>query len=403
MKQAWVWVIAVVLMASLAGCAGNEAPETGTGDVPVVTRADADRVLAEAVVEAAQQRAVSVQSGGTVLGVAVAEGDVVAAGDVLLRLDPVDAELALAQAEASVAQATAQLARLEVGPREEELAVAEAQVGTTQSVVAQALAQRDALYSGATEAQIAAAEADLAAARAEELVRRISYDRTLSCEDIPGTDQQHCPGLGDPEEQARFAWHAAIARTEAAEAALEALSAGATAEVRIANTGVAVARAQESVAEVQLTQLQAGVAAEEIAAARAAVAQAESARDVARVALSRMEVGAPIAGTVTRVAVKAGDQVGPGQVVLHLATLNALQVRTVDLTELDVVRLELGQPVEVGIDALPELALAGHVSEIGFEAVDYRGDVTYPVVVVLDEVDARLRLGMTAEVRIAAP
>jgi multidrug efflux pump subunit AcrA (membrane-fusion protein) len=403
MKHLWMWGVAVLLVVTLAGCSGDPSPVPGTGEVPVVTRADAGRVLAEAAVEAAQQRVVSVRNGGTVLELGVAEGDEVAVGDVLLRLDPIDAELAVEQAEASLAQAEAQLARLVAGPREVELAVAEAQLGTTRSVVSQAVAQRDRLYSGTTEAQIAAAEADLAATQAEELVRRIAHERTMECQTDPETGQEICPLLGPTEEQARFAWHAAVARREAAEAALEALDTGATAEVRIANTGVAVARAQESVAEVQLAQLEAGVAAEEIAAARAAVAQAQTARDLARVALARMEVAAPIAGTVTRVMVKAGDQVAPGQIIVHLATLNALQVRTVDLTELDVVRLEVGQVVEVRIDALPELSLIGHVSEIGLEAVNYRGDVTYPVVVVLDEVDPRLRLGMTAEVRIEAP
>jgi multidrug efflux pump subunit AcrA (membrane-fusion protein) len=262
MKRVWVWLMAVGLLVGLVGCSGETAPPPGAGEVPVVTRADAGRVLAEAVVEAAAQRTVSIRTGGTVLELRVADGDRVAAGEVLLRLDPIDAELAIAQAEASLAQAEAQLARLEAGPREVELAVAEAQVGTTRSVVSQALAQRDRLFSGTTEAQIAAAEADLAAAQAEELVRRITHDRTMACEEIPGSDQEHCPLLGAPEEQARFAWHAAVARRLAAEAALEALAQNATAEERIANTGVAVARAQESVAQVQLAQLEAGVAAE---------------------------------------------------------------------------------------------------------------------------------------------
>ena len=74
----------------------------------------------------------------------------------LVRLDPVDAELAVAQAQAGLAQAEAQLARLLAGPRDTDLAVAAAQVAATSSVVTQTLAQRDRLYSGTTEAQIAA-------------------------------------------------------------------------------------------------------------------------------------------------------------------------------------------------------------------------------------------------------
>lgn len=59
--------------------------------------------------------------------------------------------------------------------------------------------------------------------------------------------------------------------------------------------------------------------------------------------------------------------------------------RTVDLTELDVARVTEGQAAMVTVDALPDVELRGHVARIGLPAVDYRGDVTYPVTVELDE------------------
>jgi len=52
------------------------------------------------------------------------------------------------------------------------------------------------------------------------------------------------------------------------------------------------------------------------------------------------------------------------------------------------------------IDALPDVELAGHIEQIGLQAEDYRGDVTYPVVVVLDEDVQELRWGMTALVEV---
>ena len=54
----------------------------------------------------------------------------------------------------------------------------------------------------------------------------------------------------------------------------------------------------------------------------------------------------------------------------------------------------------VTVDALPARQFLGHVSEIALEAVSYRGDVTYPVTVVLDETVPELRSGMTALVKI---
>ena len=80
-------------------------------------------------------------------------------------------------------------------------------------------------------------------------------------------------------------------------------------------------------------------------------------------------------------AVDPGDLVAYGQGVICIAATASLQVRTVDLTELDVVELDIGQIVNVVMDALPDLILSGHISEISLEAVDYRGDVTYPVLI----------------------
>ena len=86
-----------------------------------------------------------------------------------------------------------------------------------------------------------------------------------------------------------------------------------------------------------------------------------------------------------------------------LATLDRLQARTVDLTELDVAQVAEGQPVAVTVDALPDLTLAGSVREIALQAGDYRGDVVYDLTVELNDVsDAPLRWGMTALVEIEA-
>jgi hypothetical protein len=85
-----------------------------------------------------------------------------------------------------------------------------------------------------------------------------------------------------------------------------------------------------------------------------------------------------------------------------LATLDRLQARTVDLTELDVARVAEGQPVVVKVDALPDAPLSGHVLRIDEQSEDYRGDVVYPVIVELDEDAPELRWGMTAMVEIAA-
>jgi multidrug resistance efflux pump len=130
------------------------------------------------------------------------------------------------------------------------------------------------------------------------------------------------------------------------------------------------------------------------------VVRAKAALAAAEAALARTFVRAPFDGVVVEVHVDAGDTPMPSQVLVLLATLDQLQVRTKDLTELDVVRVTEGQPVVVTLDALPGRSLVGHVVRVGWQAEDYRGDPAYPVIVELDEDVPELRWGMTAMVEI---
>ena len=132
------------------------------------------------------------------------------------------------------------------------------------------------------------------------------------------------------------------------------------------------------------------------------MAKTELAVEQLELQLEDAELRAPFDGVVSAVEVKVGDEVSPGQIVLVLATLDRLQVKTTDLTELDVGRIAVGHAVEVSVDALPDESFAGEVSEIALQGQDYRGDVVYAVTVEFSEAEfpETLRWGMTAMVEI---
>ncbi|MDY0019917.1 MAG: multidrug transporter, partial [Anaerolineae bacterium] len=73
---------------------------------------------------------------------------------------------------------------------------------------------------------------------------------------------------------------------------------------------------------------------------------------------------------------------------------------TQDLTELDVIGIAPEQVVEVEVDALPGKRWTGHVTKVDLQSVENRGDVTYPVTIVLDEAAPELRWGMTVQVTV---
>jgi multidrug efflux pump subunit AcrA (membrane-fusion protein) len=386
------WTIVLVVVALVSGCARATATPAPEETKAEVLQEVEDTVIAEAVVEPERWSELRFIGGGTVVEVLVKEGDEVAAGGVLVRLDPTDALLAVQEAEAAMAEAQAQLAQVVAGPRAEEIAEAEAQLEGARATLSQAVARRDELIGGAIDADVAAAQAGLTAAQAAQLVAR---DEHQDVHDRSNDRRE--------KEDADYALYAANEALTAAQTMLEAQQNMASARLYDAATEVEYASAQEGVSLAELSLIEAGPAPEEIAVGEARVAQAEAALAMAQAALERAELHAPFAGTVTGVHTDVGETVLPGQAVVTLATVDRLQARSVDLTELDVAQVAEGQPVVVTVDALPELALAGSVREIALQAADHRGDVVYAVTVELNDVSGTpLRWGMTAVVEIKA-
>lgn len=445
----------------LVAC-GEEEPATAATPetaAPVSQAADTGQVVAEGQLVPATSADLAFQTGGVVAEVLVSEGQPIAAGEPLIRLDAAAVEAGLAQAqaglaaaeaglaaaqanatlaesqrgsaEAAVLAAEAQLALALAGPRPEQVAAAERGLAAAEAGVAQTAAERDTALN-VSAAQVRAAEARVAAAQSQLTALQATYDTILTtCVELPDGSEV-CPLLGAPEENVRAQIAAAEAGYSAAQLALADAQAGATAaERQLAGAGVGVAAAQRDVAAAQLALLNAGarpeqirlaelgvgqavlgleqaeVAAEQAAAtvaqAEAGVGRAQTAVDEAQNALSRMTLSAPFAGTVGDVLVEAGELVAPGVAVAQLAGGEGWTVETSDLVELDVVFVEVGQTAEVTLDALPGETLRGTVTDIGRVPELTRGDVTYRVRVALDDYpDLPLRWGMTALVTIDA-
>jgi multidrug efflux pump subunit AcrA (membrane-fusion protein) len=395
MKRKMLFVGLLALTVILTGC-GPGAEATPTVDwsadyVPVVS------VTGEVV--PATWADVSAQTGGTVVEVPVEPGDAVVAGDLLVRLDSADALVAVQQAQAALGLAQADLALLKAGPRDEEIAVAETDVGAAEAALAQAIAQRDQLKAGLVDVEIAEAQAAVTMATADELVARETHDKTMKCVEWGG--RTYCPGLGPYEERARYSLQAATEALKAAQAQLAALQAGAAERIAAADAAVDAATARRDAAQAQLDLLRAGATDEEIAAQETAVAQAQASLAEAQVVLERTEVRAPFAGTVGMVDTRVGELVVPGQSLVALGDLSTLRVETTDLDEIDVARVRVEQKVDVTFDALPEQVFVGKVARISPMAASGSGGVNYTVVIELDEIDPALRWGMTAFVDVA--
>lgn len=113
-------------------------------------------------------------------------------------------------------------------------------------------------------------------------------------------------------------------------------------------------------------------------------------------------VTSPITGTVVEKTVKAGDNVGTGSnsnnTLCIIYDLSYLQM-TLNIDELDIDNVEVGQTVNVTSDAKEGQTFTGVVTKVSVVGTTSGGTTTYPVTVRIDETDG-LRPGMNVDAEI---
>lgn len=370
---------------------------------------------------------------GTVQDVNVTRGQRVAAGDVLATLDTAELQLTVKQAEDALriqelnleqrlnsepSPATLASAEADIAAAEANLQVAQANLASAEAAVLQAQAQKALLQAGPTPGQVAAAESAVEQARLNQKNAQEAYNRTIECFEITlpdGSTREECPGLGAPEEQARAALANANAALAAAEAQLQDLYLGpraadlqaADAAIASAEAGVLAAQGNVAAAEAQLARAKAaydrlleGPTDEEVAILEAQIESARTNLELAQLRLDQAIIKAPFAGTVASVLINEGEQATPGAPAITIVDEDAFHI-TVNVDEIDIDRVEVGQTVEVTLDALPDVVVPGVVSEVAPTSANTSGVVTYLVTVNITADDSlELRPGMSANAAI---
>ncbi|MRR31280.1 HlyD family efflux transporter periplasmic adaptor subunit, partial [bacterium] len=118
-----------------------------------------------------------------------------------------------------------------------------------------------------------------------------------------------------------------------------------------------------------------------------------------RMAVDSLNLRAPFAGTVSAIYDQPGIVVANGHTSLVLVDRSKLYVK-VSLTETDIVKLSAGNSATIVVDALPDLKLTGHVVTVDPMGVANQGVVYYSVIVELDQADDSIPLNSTASVTI---
>ncbi|MCC6695928.1 MAG: efflux RND transporter periplasmic adaptor subunit [Candidatus Hydrogenedentes bacterium] len=334
----WLWLFAAVAVA--LACWGTY--QAAFAPIPVQTArvevesAEAGRgpalVTASGYVVPRRKVEVSSKIMGRVVEVNVRRGDIVNEGDVVMRIEDADFQARVLSSEAQVASLRARLAELKAGSRPQEITAA--------------------------DAALASAEATLR--NAEVKLRR----------------------------QEALAQRGAVAKED----------------LDLARTAYDVAKAEVDTNRSNAQLVRIGPRQEQIQAAEAQLRVAEANLELARTELEYTVIRAPITGTVLEKLAEQGELVtntnfggtrGAKSSVLSMADLGDLQVE-VDLNEIELPKVKLGQKVEIRLDFSPERAYAGEVDEIAPQAdrqkgtIQVKARVIAPDELVVPEVNARV-------------
>ncbi len=131
---------------------------------------------------------------------------------------------------------------------------------------------------------------------------------------------------------------------------------------------------------------------EEIAAAEANVQALQN-------TINQSNIIAPFAGTITEVSAVSGELISNGTEAVRIDNLDNLMV-DIYVSEVDINKVETGQPVILTFDALANQEYAGFVKSISSAGTDESGVVEFRVSVKLEDADEAVKPGFTSVVSI---
>jgi membrane fusion protein (multidrug efflux system) len=289
--------------------------------------------------------AISPRVSGHVVEVLVADQQFVNKGDVLVRLDPKDYEVAIAKVKADLNDA---LASLRTSREDVPLTTA-----TTASLLngAKSSRQEAAATVQYAEQQRNVAQSRLTLAQAHVKVAQANADKAAQ-------DVERYKLLVAKDEISKQMYDQAVAAAEAARATVDAQKAAvAEAQHGIAAAGVAVeqARAKLSRADADVENAMTGpqqvtITTSRVSSADAKVAQRRAELEQAELNASYTTIVAPTSGVIGKKNVNVGQNVSAGQQMMAIVPLDNLWV-TANFKETQLKKMKIGQPVKLSVDA----------------------------------------------------
>jgi membrane fusion protein (multidrug efflux system) len=315
---------------------------------------------------------VSARISGTIIEVLVQDNQDVHAGDVLVRLDPRDREVALAQTRAAVAAGRGDLENARVNVPLADLSTASLVQQATSALAAaeqgievathdldqrrSEVASRRAAVAGA-EAMVRAAESDFERARLDrDRMAMLAQKALVAQQDVDHADAtfRNAQAVLDGARQKLVQASSDARQVEAAVRSQEATLAQARQRVGESRAALAQARSQREQVKVRSA---------DVDSAQGRLAQAEANREAAELNVAYTTIRAPAAGRVSRKTVEVGQVVQAGQQLMAVVDLDDVWVLA-NFKETELTGVRAGQRATVTVDTYPGVVFHARVDSI---------------------------------------
>lgn len=365
---------------------------------------------------------------GRITFLEVREGDEIAAGQVVARIDPREADAAVLQNQASLSEARSRLAQaqatvlsnevqIEQSVRQAKAEVANAQAALTQVqknlegrlATAQAAIKTSQAAVESAQATVRSANAELTAARAVLNNARTRLNRIqsqfdkgyIAAQEVDDAKAEVASAQATVEvrqgsiESANADLARARAQLEADQTNVQTIRASGQAEVAAAQSRIEQTRA--SLAQAEANRAQAPAYRENVNALRAGVDAAQAQLQSAGVQRSDTEIKSSIAGTVTARNGDPGSLASPGRAVVQVQSLDWLFIDVAVPVDQSA-KVRKGLPVQIRIDGLDDQLFEGQVDQVVASANPE--DRQFTVKIRVENPERQLRPGMFARVSI---
>jgi len=401
-KKPGVWVFVLIAGGGAFLFLRPEPPVSFESEI-VTRRTVTEIINVMGTVRAADEIDLTFRTSGTVAAVGVSEGEVVARGQVLARLNSSITQSDIAGARAVLSSREAQLEEMQVGPTELEMRAARSRVETARKLLLTSdirphfvgQQREESRFSYAPPAISGTYDGDTEGYYKVTLYSSLAESGwsfvLTGLEEMRGEVSTRKPQpLGSRGLFIQFPENFTRSNTGQTEWLIEIPNSRSV-------SYVANKRAYDQ-ARAEYELLVSGVRQERVRTQEALVEQARAHYASAQTALENMTLRAPFSGVVRTVSVSPGQTISPAQRAFSLFSNEGDKIVTLYVLESDIANLSVGDRSEVNLNAFPNETYEAHVRYIAPAAHIRDGVTVFKTHLHFTNPDERFRVGMTADV-----